>query len=177
MEKIWKVIEGFSTYEISNYGEIKTYNWKNKGIEKIMTPALDGSGYFRTMLKRDSDGKFCTIKVHRLVCQAFIPNPENKPFVNHINGIRNDNRLFNLEWCTPSENLKHSFRIGLSSNKGVKNPACKLEEWQVKEILSNYEYGRKNKTGTTKKQIAEKYNISVGTVRDIVSRKTWKHLS
>jgi hypothetical protein len=177
MEKIWKTIEGFTSYEISNYGEIKTYNWKNKGYERIMKPALDSGGYFRTMLKRDTDGKFCTIKVHRLVCKAFIPNTENKPFVNHINGIRNDNRLINLEWCTPSENVKHSFKIGLSDNRGSKNPTSKLVESQVQEILDNYEYGRKNKTGTTKKQIAEKYNVSVGAVRDIVSRKTWKHLS
>lgn len=177
MEKIWEKIEGFSSYEISNYGEIKTYNWKNKGYERIMKPALDGAGYFRTMLKRDSDGKFCTVKVHRLVCKAFLNLIEGKNIVNHLNGIRNDNRLTNLEWCNHSENLKHSFKIGLSDNKGSKNPASKLVESQVQQILDNYEYGRKNKTGTTKKQIAEKYKISVGTVRDIVSKKTWKHLS
>lgn len=177
MKTIWKKIDGFSSYEISNYGEIKTYNWKNKGCERIMKPALDGAGYFRTMLKRDSDGKFCTVKVHRLVAYAFLDLVESKNIVNHINGIRNDNRVINLEWCTHSENLKHSFKIGLSDNKGSKNPAAKLTEIQAKEILDNYEYGRKNKTGTTKKEIAQKYNISVGTVRDLVSRKTWKHLS
>lgn len=177
MEKIWKAIPGFSLYHISNYGEIKTFNWKNKKVEKIMSPALDGAGYFRTMLKRDSDGKFCTVKVHRLVAQTFIPNPLNKPQVNHINGIRNDNRLTNLEWVTNAENIKHSFKIGLSSNKGEKNPAATLTDAQAKEILANYKFGKKNKDGITKKEIAQQYNVNVCVIRDLVMRKTWKHLS
>jgi hypothetical protein len=176
MEKIWKKIKGFSEYEISNYGEIKTFNWKNKRVEKIMTPALDGSGYLRTMLKRDEDGKLVTVKVHRLVATTFLENLENKPEVNHINGIRNDNRVFNLEWCNHSENLKHSFKIGLSSNKGEKNPCATLTDEQVKEILSNYEFGKKARKGMTKKQLAEKYNTTFAVIKRIVQRKTWKHL-
>jgi hypothetical protein len=176
MERIWKKIPGYSLYEISNYGEIKTFNWKNLGREQIMRPAMDGSGYLRTMLKRDCDGKIHTVKVHRLVALAFIDNPENKPHVNHLNGIRNDNRALNLEWCTRSENAKHSFKIGLSSNKGDKNPAASLTDEQVREILNNYEFGKKTRKGMTKQQIAEKYNTTFTVIKRLVQRKTWKHL-
>lgn len=177
MDKIWKKIPGYSLYEISNYGEIKTFNWKNMGKEKIMKPALDAGGYLRTMLKRDSDGKIHTIKVHRLVAITFIDNPEDKPQVNHINGIRNDNRVSNLEWCTNKENIKHSFKIGLSSNKGEKNPCATLTDEQVKEILSTYVFGKKGKVGMTKEQLAQKYNTTYSVIKRIVQRKTWKHLS
>lgn len=176
MEKIWKPIPGYSLYKISNYGDIKTYNWKNKGKEKIMKPALDQGGYYRTMLKRDCDGKIHTVKLHRLVAITFIANPENKPQVNHINGIRNDNRACNLEWCTAKENIKHSFKIGLSSNKGEKNPCASLTDEQVKEILSNYQFGKKSKSGMTKKELAEKYNTTFHVIKRLVQKKTWKHL-
>jgi hypothetical protein len=177
MERIWKKIPGYSLYEVSKYGEIKTFNWKNKGIEKIMKPALDACGYLRTVLKRDFDGKLCTVKVHRMVALSFLENPENKPMVNHKNGIRNDNRVSNLEWCTNSENIKHSFTIGLSSNKGSKNPSATLTEEQAQEILDNYEFGKKSKKGITKKQLAEKYNTTINVISFLVQRRTWKHLS
>jgi hypothetical protein len=177
MIKIWKQIPEFSLYEISNYGEIKTFNWKNTGQERIMKPALDGCGYLRTVLKRDSDGKLCTVKVHRLVAQTFLENPENKPVVNHINGIRNDNRLFNLEWCTIRENSLHSFKIGISSNKGERNPSATITEEQAKEILANYEFGKKTRKGMTKQQLADKYNTTFAVIKQLVQRRTWKHLS
>jgi len=177
MDKIWKRIPGYSLYEVSNYGEIKTFNWKNSGTQRVMRPAMDNSGYLRTMLKRDSDGKIHTVKVHRMVALAFLENPENKSQVNHINGIRNDNRLINLEWVTHSENAKHSFIIGLSSNKGENNPCASLTDEQAKEILANYEFGKKARSGITKKQIAQKYNTTESVIKRLVQRKTWKHLS
>lgn len=177
MEKIWKKIPGFSLYEVSNYGEIKTFNWKNQGLERIMKPALDANGYLRTVLKRDSDGKLVTIKVHRMVAIAFIENPMNKPSVNHINGIRNDNRVINLEWVTQKENTLHSFKIGISSNKGEKNSCATLTDKEAKEILDSYEFGKKGKKGVTKKQLAEKYNTTFAVIKRLIQRKSWKHLS
>lgn len=177
MEKIWKRIPGYSLYEASNYGEIKTFNWKNSGIERIMRPAMDPSGHLRTMLKRDLDGKIHTVKVHRIIAQTFIPNPENKPMVNHINGIPNDNRVHNLEWSTASENSLHSYRItGRSSNKGENNPSATLTDAQVIEIRANYEFGKKGKKGVTKQQLADKYGCRVSAIKQVVQRKTWKHL-
>ena len=94
----WKKIPGYSLYEASTEGRIKTFNWKNTGKIAIIKPALDNSGYLRTMLKRDIDGKIHTIKVHRLIAMTYIDNPKNYPEVNHLNSIRNDNRVINLEW-------------------------------------------------------------------------------
>lgn len=174
---IWKTIPNYNLYQCSNKGEIKTFNWKGSGREAIMKPALDSNGYCRTMLKRD-DGKIHTIKVHRIVAQTFIDNPENKPSVNHINGVRNDNRLENLEWCTHSENLCHSYKIGNSSNRGEKNPCAKLTDAQAMEIIENYTFGRKGlkKGELSKVDIAKKYNVPVSVIKRLVQKKTWIHL-
>lgn len=174
MKEIWKKVKGYSSwYEVSNMGRLKTHNWKNKGITKIMRPAMDHGGYLRTMLKR-IDGKTHTIKVHRIVAENFIDNPENKPQVNHINGIRNDNRVINLEWCSHSENIKHSFFTKRSSNKGTLNPSCILTEKQVKQIRDEYQPGRGNDKNST--ALAKKYNVSASTIKAIISNRLWSHL-
>jgi len=172
----WRTIPGYTRYEISDMGRIKTFNWKNKGTEAIMKPALDGSGYLRTMLKRDIDDKIHTIKVHRLVLITFVGSPEKDQECNHINGIRSDNRLINLEWVSHSENLKHSFHIGFSSNIGEKNPAATVTEDIVIEIRKNYQYGKTARNGITKQEIAEKYGVSFEVIKNIVTGRTWKHL-
>lgn len=161
----------------STDGEIKTFNWKGKGKEAIMKPALDNSGYLRTMLKGD-DGKYHTIKVHRIIATTFIPNPDNKPEVNHINSIRSDNRLINLEWVTHSENVKHSFTNKRQNNIGQNNPCATLTDADVLQIRSVYKYGRKSKHegGYTKRQIAEAYNTTIPVIKRIIQGKTWKHL-
>jgi hypothetical protein len=176
--EIWKTIPGYSLYQASNMGRIKTFNWKNLGREAIMKPAMDGSGYLRTMLKRDGDGKIHTIKVHRIILTTFKGNPPTqKHQCNHINCIRTDNRDFNLEWVTNSENQLHSFAMGMNNKKGSKNPAATLTEDQVIEIRKNYIYGLKGRhNGVTKQQIADKYNTSFAVIKQIVQRRTWKHL-
>jgi hypothetical protein len=177
MKEIWKKIPNYSLYEASNLGNIKTHNWKNQGITRVMKPALDGSGYLRTVLIRD-DGKYHTVKVHRIIAQTFIPNPKNKPQINHKNCVKTDNRDINLEWCTVSENQIHAYKEKRRNISGENNPATKLKDWQVLEIRKNYVYGRKSRheKGLTKKQIGEQYGVASSVIKAIIQGKTWKHL-
>jgi hypothetical protein len=175
-ETIWKKIPNYSLYEASTDGDIKTFNWKNKGTEAIMKPAKDTRGYLRTMLKNES-GKFCTIKVHRIIAQTFIENPLNKATVNHKNGIKDDNRVCNLEWMTQIENTKHANDfLPKNINKGEKVGTAILTEIQAQEILDNYEFGGSRVKKMSKKDLALKYGVSVSVIKSIAMRVSWRHL-
>jgi len=104
-QEIWKTIEGYENYEISNLGRVKSLGNNKTRKEKILKPVKDRKGYLVVSLCQNGSMKTC--KIHRLVAQAFIPNPENKPQVNHKNEIKTDNRAENLEYCTAKENLNY----------------------------------------------------------------------
>lgn len=104
MEKeIWRDIEGYNgLYQVSNMGRVKSLNYDRTGKEKILKQYKDKDGYLYINLCKNSKKK--TLKVHRLVALAFIDNPDGKEEIDHINTIRDDNRLENLSWATRKEN-------------------------------------------------------------------------
>ncbi len=128
-QEIWKTIIGFETYQISNFGRVKSLPHKifisntPSGValskERILKPFLAGRGYPCVSL-----GYKNKKLIHRLVAVAFIPNPKNKRTVNHINGIKTDNRVENLEWMSYLDNNKHAIETGL--RKSINSPLSQL---------------------------------------------------
>lgn len=125
MIEVWKDIKGYeNSYQVSNLGRIKSLGNKSNHKKEIILKQANVMKYQCVSLRKNNKAKM--FKVHRLVAQAFIPNPENKKQVNHISGIKTDNRVCNLEWCTSSENLKHAFKKGLKKQKkGKENSRSK----------------------------------------------------
>lgn len=176
--EIWKEIKDYEgSYMVSNLGRVKSLDRKVlarygkyreiKGAILNLTP--DKDGYLKVNLKKNQKGK--SLRVHRLVADAFLINSENKPQVNHINGVKNDNNIKNLEWVTLSENRKHAYDTGLQNGKakrGVKSNFNKLSESQVIEIKNTYKKGV-----NTYKDIAEKFNVSRECVGRIIRGKNW----
>jgi hypothetical protein len=159
-------IQGFENYEVDELGQVWSLPKKTrKGTRLIKALRHPKTGYMYLDLCKNGNVKKFT--VHRLVALAYLPNPENKPQVNHINGDKTDNRLENLEWCTRSENQKHSIDIGLRSAKGVKNSQCKLTEQDVLYIRNSKENGS---------ILAKKFNISHPTICDIRKGRSWTHI-
>ena len=108
--------------------------------------------------------------IHRLVAQAFIDNPENKPFVNHINGIKTDNRVENLEWCTHKENTEHSLKNNLIKT-GCNRKQSKLSLKDIEYIRKNYKEKDEEFSG---KKLSEKFNVSHTCISKIIKNKTYR---
>lgn len=119
MEEIWKDIKDYEgLYQVSNLGKIRSLDrYRYNGISyyiqkgKILKLQDDKNGYKVINLYKDKKVK--NFKVHRIVAQAFIPNPENKEQINHIDGNKNNNQITNLEWCNCTENVRHAFTNNL----------------------------------------------------------------
>jgi hypothetical protein len=156
--------EGY--YEVSDLGRVQSLdreicNGKSTRLRKgrIIIPGCQNNGYLQTPLWKDNKG--VSILVHRLVALAFLPNPQNKEFVNHLDGHKQNNVLSNLEWVTRKENHEHAARLGLLS-RGESHYACKLTYANVTEIRRLAECGIRNK------YLAAMFNISPSVTCGIV---------
>ena len=121
MEEIWKEVENYQNYEVSNLGNVR-----NKKTGRYLKPNITTCGYARARLYNKDGVK--PIMIHRLVASAFLSNPDNKPEVNHMDGNKVNNSVTNLEWCTKSENMRHAVDTGLKKGfalKGADNPMSK----------------------------------------------------
>jgi hypothetical protein len=121
MKEIFKDIEGYPNYQISNYGNVKSLNYNHTGKEKILKPTKDKKGYLRVCLSKQ--GKLKNHKIHRLVAEAFIENQNNYLMVNHKDENKENNCVSNLEWCTAKYNINygtHNQRVAESNTNHPK---------------------------------------------------------
>lgn len=122
MTEIWKDIEGYEgKYQVSNLGNVRSLNYHRMGITKLLKTRKDKDGYNMAFLVRS--GYKRPFGVHRLVAQAFIPNPNNYPVVNHKNEIKDDNRVENLEWCT----VRYNTLYGTGVQRAIINQPNKIK--------------------------------------------------
>jgi hypothetical protein len=171
--EIWKPISEYEgLYWVSNEGRVRS-------IRKILKPCNVAGGYLNVVLCVNNNKS--RPRIHRLVAKAFIPNLNNKPDINHIDGNKLNNNVSNLEWCTKSENALHAYKTGLFNsqlqslkenkfglgNLGRKGLGYKIEMKDAQEIRSRYSQGE------TQKSIATDFNISQALVSHIINEKIW----
>lgn len=183
MKEIWKTIEDYPNYQVSNLGRVKSLarEWivgiGNKRFHDEMILKLHNKkrGYKDVCLFKNGKRKYYF--VHRLVAQAFILNPENKPEPNHIDGNPSNNKVNNLEWVTKSENRLHAIHTGLAIiTKGEDCSWSKLTEAQVRRIKWIAKYCKpKNRSGYWQK-LAKSLNVSDSIISMIVHNKRWKEI-
>lgn len=151
--EVWKDIKGYEgIYQASNTGKLRSLDRMKKTIGanksgrypveylikgKILVGGKDKDGYIIGVF-RDHGGNKRMKKFHRLIAQTFLPNPLNLPQVNHINGIKNDNRIENLEWVSAKRNANHSIETGLRTHDGLKKKVARLDPITL-EVLEVYE--------------------------------------
>jgi hypothetical protein len=182
LTEYWVDIRGYEGYyQVSNYGNVRSLDrviteqtGKTQTLKgRILKPHTNSSGYYQINLNRKSIRT--TFAIHQLVAQAFLDNRSSKPLVNHINGIKTDNNVNNLEWATYSENLEHAYKNRLrravkTNEVASKNYKRKLTEQQVREIKLLIAA-----KSLTLKQIANQYDVGRSTIGSIKSGRNWSH--
>ena len=169
MQEMWKSIRGYEgLYEVSNLGRVRSL--KRATTRGVVLKQTVKHGYMQVCLSKD--GTPSTKRVHRLVAEAFIANPMDKPVVNHINGDKTNNAVSNLEWATNSENELHSFRVlGKKPNSPWKGKprkfARKLSYADAIAIIDSKRPSR---------ELAAEYGVSKTTILNIRKRKIYKEV-
>jgi hypothetical protein len=177
MQEIFKDIKGYEgLYQISNLVCVKSLErfadvsngGKRLVKQRILKTCMMGTncGYVGVVLCKES--KYKSFRIHRLIAIAFIPNPDNKPCVNHLDGNKLNNNIDNLEWCTHSENNKHALKTGLRKPfKHENNPCAKLNMLQVNII-------RHCKGDIKSNELSKIFNISLSSIHRLHSNiKSW----
>jgi len=168
--------EGY--YKISEGGNVRTVDHiviRSNGRphhvrERILRPRTCAGGYLNVALLKD--GHRSQHRIHRLVANAFIPNPDNKPEVNHEDFDVSNNCVSNLSWCTSSDNRMHTVRHGRHyRTNGSNSGRSKLTEEIVIAIRDQYEPYK-----ITAKMLSQKHGVSISTIERIVSNKSWNHI-
>ena len=176
-QEIWKDIVGYKgLYQVSNLGRVKSLARKidhgtyieDRG-DVIMSLVINTHGYYSVVFTKNRKKK--NHRVHQLVARAFIPNPENKEMINHIDCNRLNNRVDNLEWCTNSENQLHAIAHGLKTDIGVNHKRSRLNEEEVKFIREHYRFRSPVYNTRT---LAEMFNVSRTVISTLVLGKTYK---
>jgi hypothetical protein len=174
----WKPIKGYEEkYSVSYCGGVRSLNRIVNGrmngkrfvSGKILRPCLDIRGYLYVNLY-NKNGKMAK-KIHRLVAETFVSNPNNYPQVNHMVGVKPINFVPNLEWCTSSYNLKHAFANGLKNLQGENHPNSKLTNKQVIEIKTKLLLGQRNV------DLAKEYGVNADNIHRIKKGKRWGHIN
>lgn len=166
-------INGSKTkYTITSKGDVYSLNYGRQKKKKKLKPCVNkNTGYLCVNLYHKK--KMYRKYIHVLVAEAFIPNPDNKPEVNHKNGDKTKNNKGNLEWCTGKENIEHAFSTGLRNVQyGEDAPYVKITEQTVRKICKLLE---ENKLGS--KEIARKVDLPVSYVHNIKHKKCWLKIS
>ena len=161
--ELWKPLLEYKGIEVSSIGRIKKAANKRRK-ERILTEfPKDRDGYCRCSVQK-LDGTWTSQPVHRLVAKAFIENPENKSSVNHIDGNRTNNRVENLEWVTPRENVIHSFKYG-------ERRACK--QIPKRTILTDFQISQIDTLRSlyTVNQMDKLFNIEYQSLKNIIHKK------
>lgn len=169
MKEHWKRISGFEDYEISTTGKVMSYK---SVTPRILKPRITHDGYVWYTLTKN--GKGHTKRANRLVAEAFIPNPESKPTVNHVDGNKLNNNVDNLEWATREEQMQHAYDNGLKKSvRGCLQGNHVLSPDDVREIrriykAHNKEYGMK--------ALAKKYGVSEPVIDRCVRRISYQDI-
>lgn len=163
----WKsiYIDGnLTSYQISDTGMVY-----NTATGRYLSGSHDKRGY--QVVSIYCNHKLYSVKVHRLVAIAFIPNPENKPTVNHLDGNKDNNCVDNLEWATHKENITHAIDTGLRNTSGINSGSNKYDEATVHKVCKLLS------EGSGIKEIAEKLKVSPNLPRRIKYADKWKSIS
>lgn len=162
-----KDVDGFEgRYAVSKEGRIWSYPkpGRNGHSGKWLNGSSDKDGYREVRLNSYAGAPAQHRKIHRVVANAYIPNPMNLPHVNHINGLKTDNRVENLEWTTHAENMSHA-RLNNLATKPENARHTKLNWKAVVAIRFSDE---------SPKSLATKYNVSEATISRVLAHKIWK---